>query len=255
MDGGAGTSDTVSYRSATAAVQVSLLLQGTAQNTGGSGTDTLFNVENIEGSAFNDLLTGDGNANILLGFGGGDSLSGGAGADYIDGMDGSDVIIGGLGGDTLIGGAGIDFFRYLQASESTSTAMDRIVDFQSGTDKLDLRPLATGNDSFAIANSGSDTFVFIDLGRDGITDTIIRFTGLNAIQAGDILFANATSGAMIDWTLIEGAEAPVDLGSDLDGAMQAPPPIGLESLLPVAHFDLPESGRSWDAHVLDQLFV
>ena len=47
--------------------------QGTAQNTVGAGTDTLFNFENLTGSAFNDTLTGNGSANILSGLAGNDS--------------------------------------------------------------------------------------------------------------------------------------------------------------------------------------
>jgi Ca2+-binding RTX toxin-like protein len=260
MDGGAGTSDTVSYRSASAAVQVDLRLQGSSQATGGSGSDFIVGVENIEGSAFNDLLTGDGNANILLGFGAGDSLVGGGGADYLDGGDGNDVLVGDSGGDTLIGGSGADFFLYRLASDSTAANMDRIVDFQSGTDRLDLRQMATGNDSFAIATQGSDTFVFIDLGRNGSTDSIIRLTGANAIVAGDILFGNATASAAIDWTLIEAtapaAEVLFEEESATDNAFAVMLDIGADELLPVAHFELPkEPGRAWDAAVLDQLFL
>ena len=70
LDGGAGT-DTVTYASAGAGVTVSLAISG-AQNTGGAGTDTLLNFENLTGSAFNDTLSGDGNNN---------TLDGGAGTD------------------------------------------------------------------------------------------------------------------------------------------------------------------------------
>jgi Ca2+-binding RTX toxin-like protein len=253
------------------AVNVSLLAQGTAQNTGGSGMDTLFNIENIEGGAGNDLLTGDGNANILLGFGSGDSLVGGGGADYLDGGDGNDTVVGQSGGDTLIGGAGNDIFLYQLASDSTTaTGIDRIVDFQSGSDKLDLRPMATGNDAFSIVNQGSDTFVFIDLGRDGVTDSIIRFTGNNAIRASDILFGNAVGGgAMIDWTGIE-ANFATDEASDLfteiaaaDDAMAVVLDIERDGLLPVAHFDVVEfdSGavkdfdQAWTMRNPDHMFV
>jgi len=48
MDGGAAGSDTASYADATAAVTVNLAL-ATAQNTGGSGTDTVLNFENLTG--------------------------------------------------------------------------------------------------------------------------------------------------------------------------------------------------------------
>ena len=61
-----------------AGVNVNLSI-ATAQNTGGSGFDTLRNIENLEGTNFNDTLTGDGNANSLQGGNGTDSLDGGAG--------------------------------------------------------------------------------------------------------------------------------------------------------------------------------
>src|SRR4051812_5206957 len=69
MDGGAAGTDTISYADATAAVTVNLTFS-TAQNTGGSGTDTLLNFENLTGSNFNDKLTGTAAANALYGLGG-----------------------------------------------------------------------------------------------------------------------------------------------------------------------------------------
>ena len=57
IDGAAG-SDTVSYRNATSGVTISLLLT-TAQATGGAGSDTLLNLENIIGSSFSDRLQGN----------------------------------------------------------------------------------------------------------------------------------------------------------------------------------------------------
>ncbi len=61
LDGGAGI-DTVSYSLATSAVTVNLGLTS-AQNTGGAGSDTISNFENITGSDFNDTLTGSSAAN------------------------------------------------------------------------------------------------------------------------------------------------------------------------------------------------
>lgn len=64
----------------------SLVLQGTAQNTGGAGTDTFVNFENLTGSAFNDTLTGDDGANILTGGNGNDLL------DLTEGVGAADQI-------------------------------------------------------------------------------------------------------------------------------------------------------------------
>jgi Ca2+-binding RTX toxin-like protein len=70
---GLGGIDTVSYASATSAVNVSLSIVG-PQNTGGSGVDTLISIENITGSNFNDTLQGDAGNNVL---------NGGLGSDFV----------------------------------------------------------------------------------------------------------------------------------------------------------------------------
>lgn len=90
LNGGAGT-DTVSYADAAAGVTVSLAL-ATAQATGGAGTDTLINFENLAGSAFADVLTGSGGDNVLFAGAGDDLIFGTAGKDQIDGGAGSDTL-------------------------------------------------------------------------------------------------------------------------------------------------------------------
>ena len=93
--GGAGT-DTANYIDATGGVTVSLALAG-AQATGGAGTDTLSGIENLIGSVFNDVLTGDTNANILTGGGGADTFVFAAGSgqdtvnDFVSGNDKLDL--------------------------------------------------------------------------------------------------------------------------------------------------------------------
>ncbi|MET0282729.1 MAG: PA14 domain-containing protein [Steroidobacteraceae bacterium] len=88
--GGAGV-DTASYAAARGGVSVNLA------SGGGTGSDAqgdmLAGVENLIGSAYNDVLTGAGNAN---------RLEGGAGQDTLDGGGGADVLIGGLGDDAYV---------------------------------------------------------------------------------------------------------------------------------------------------------
>ena len=109
LDGGAGV-DTVSYAAASAAVTVSLLLEGLAQNTGGAGVDTLTRLQNLTGSAYADNLTGNKSDNVLLGGGGNDHLYGDAGNDSLVGGDGYDWLYGGGGANTLAGGLGDDTY-------------------------------------------------------------------------------------------------------------------------------------------------
>jgi Ca2+-binding RTX toxin-like protein len=89
INGGAGL-DFASYFDATSGVTVSLALTG-AQNTLGAGIDTLTGIEDLEGSEFNDTLTGTATSNFLFGGDGADTFHAGAGADFMIGGAGNDV--------------------------------------------------------------------------------------------------------------------------------------------------------------------
>ncbi|VTU24357.1 calcium-binding protein [Variovorax sp. RA8] len=119
LDGLAGN-DWVSYVYAGSAVNVSLAATG-AQATGGSGTDTLRNVEYLFGSNYNDILTGSNTAN---------SLSGGLG---------DDTLTGGQGADALIGGAGNDTYRY-RSGDGNDTVSEA-----GGDDTVELLDLNPGD--------------------------------------------------------------------------------------------------------------
>jgi len=109
--GGGDGSDTADYRGSAEAVRVSLA-DGTA--TGGDAEgDTLFSIENLAGSDFADVLTGNADAN---------DLDGGRGDDLIRGLAGDDILSGGRGADTIEGGAGIDIATY--ATSATGVSVD-----------------------------------------------------------------------------------------------------------------------------------
>nr|WP_256577437.1 calcium-binding protein [Pseudomonas sp. R37(2017)] len=157
LNGGAGV-DTLSYAYASAAVTVNLGLT-TAQATGGSGTDTLLNFENLTGSAYHDKLTGNALANTLTGGAGNDTLTGGAGNDTLIGGVGNDLLIGGTGLDKLYGGAGADTFDFNALNEMGLGAAlrDVIGDFKhSEGDKIDLSTLDAN-----LATAANDAFSFI----------------------------------------------------------------------------------------------
>ncbi|BBL74641.1 beta strand repeat-containing protein [Methylomagnum ishizawai] len=101
LDGGAGN-DTVSYQYAAAAITVDLS-KTTAQATGGSGSDTLLNFENLIGSVFGDTLVGNSLGNVLNGLGGADNLNGGDGNDTL--------IVPSLAFQNLEGGTGTDTLK------------------------------------------------------------------------------------------------------------------------------------------------
>lgn len=133
--GHATLGDTASYRDSGAAVTASLT--SGSGTTGDAAGDTYSGIENLTGSAHNDVLTGDGSANTLIGLAGSDILSGGAGNDILTGGDSNDILIGGLGMDTLTGGTGADEFVF-----DNFDLADVIADYEAG-DKVDLTALFT----------------------------------------------------------------------------------------------------------------
>ena len=102
LDGGAGV-DTVVYSAATAGVEVDL--NGGAASTNGV-VDYLFGIENVTGSDFDDILFGNGSANLLKGGLGADALVGGQGNDTLLGGAGDDQLVGGQGSNVIDGGTG-----------------------------------------------------------------------------------------------------------------------------------------------------
>jgi len=104
----------VSYANAPAAVGAHLA--AAVNNSGDAAGDTYVGIEQLVGSAFNDVLGGDGAVNMLDGGAGGDLLYGYAGADYLFGGDGDDVLEGGAGADFMDGGNGFDNVSYASSA-------------------------------------------------------------------------------------------------------------------------------------------
>lgn len=77
----------------------------------------------------------------LNGTTGNDYMDALAGNDRVDGLGGNDTINGGAGADVLTGGSGADHFKFANLAHSTETARDRIVDFSTSHDKMDLSGL------------------------------------------------------------------------------------------------------------------
>jgi Ca2+-binding RTX toxin-like protein len=68
----------------------------------GENDAVMHDFEAIVGTAYNDVLTGNLNANYLIGLGGNDILAGRAGNDTIDGGAGADMLFGDEGHDLLL---------------------------------------------------------------------------------------------------------------------------------------------------------
>ncbi len=160
---GGGGNDTISYAQATAGVTVDIHNNRTA---GDARFDTIYGFNNIVGTDFADVLSGnDGN----------NRLSGGAGDDRIDGGKGNDIINGGLGADRLSGGRGNDTFVF----DQIDSARDIITDFQSRYDKIDL----SGLDAIA-GTYADDAFSFI--GSTAFSNVAGQLRYANGIIEGDV---------------------------------------------------------------------
>ena len=89
---------------------------------------------------------------IVVGGDGDNVVFGGDGYDVLYGHGGADTLTGGLGADVLDGGVGGDTFRFLSVADSSINEPDRIIDFVSGTDRLDFVGLAGAT---VVTNLGS----------------------------------------------------------------------------------------------------
>ncbi len=203
LDGGDGI-DTASYTwtqpsgldgafTATAFGGVSAdLVNG--QATGSFGTDVLRNVENLTGSAGDDELIGDANANLLSGGHGDDSLTGnggddvivtGLGTDVANGGDGDDRIVVGLGIKSIDGGAGEDVLDF--------GLIDGIitVDYEAGTywGQIEVRtPKWALLDVDGDGIDDGDGFEVRDIGGVLMTPMdVLEADPLYANDAGDLL--------------------------------------------------------------------
>ncbi|MGK9237402.1 M10 family metallopeptidase C-terminal domain-containing protein, partial [Inquilinus limosus] len=133
--GGEGI-DTASYASSAGGVRVDL---GRDEAYGHDAEgDSLSGIEQVIGSAHDDLLIGDAGANTLWG------------------GNGDDELTGGIGADSLKGGAGDDRFVYTAVGDSAAADQDTIRDFGAG-DMIDLSAIdADGN-----AGNGDTAFSFV----------------------------------------------------------------------------------------------
>ena len=120
IDGGDGE-DIAFYSSAVTGIQVSLATSS-AQDTG-QGVDTLISIEDLQGSKYDDQLTGNAASNYLFGWDGNDTLNGGA-FNQFDG----DIMVGGAGDDTYVVDSAYD-----QVQEYAGEGTDTIVSWVAGT--------------------------------------------------------------------------------------------------------------------------
>jgi len=101
-------------------------------DNGGTDTDETPDTITFDVSDIVDTMKGTKSGDKLRGTDGADSLLGKGGNDKLWGNAGDDSLVGGAGDDTLWGGEGADAFVY------TGAGRDRIMDFETGIDTIDL---------------------------------------------------------------------------------------------------------------------
>ena len=142
--------DTVDYSHTPgpSGVTVDLNILG-EQDTIGAGTDALFNIENLRGSAFNDTLTGDAHNNVFEGGPGDDTLDGGGGnntASYEHAPDGG----GGLGVTVNLGTVG--------AQNTVTAGIDTLTNIQNlRGSAFDDTLIGDGNNNVLEGGPGQDS--------------------------------------------------------------------------------------------------
>ena len=163
LDGGAGV-DTVSFNGAFTAINANLAL-GTATIIDSLGnilvTNTLIGIENLTGTTNNDVLTGDGFANILIG---------GLGVDTMNGGAGNDIYVVTEAGDTVNENAG--------AGTGSDTVWSTLVNYTLTANVETLNLGGTGNFN-GTGNAGNNT-----LNGNGGSNILIGGLGVDTMNGG-----------------------------------------------------------------------
>ncbi|MDY0117834.1 MAG: calcium-binding protein, partial [Sulfurimonadaceae bacterium] len=152
------------------------------------GEDNYKDINDIDGSAYNDTIYGNSDKNIIHGL---------AGNDYIDGRNGGNELYGGAGNDTLVSGSGDD---YIDGGEDSDT-----VSYQNSAGGVTVRLDRPNGEQYDFATGhGNDTLISIEnvIGSNhndmiygssstnyiegmGGNDYIFSGQGINFIDGGD----------------------------------------------------------------------
>jgi Ca2+-binding RTX toxin-like protein len=138
------------------------------------------------------------------------------GNDWLDGGEDDDWLDGGAGDDSLTGGAGKDVFSFQKDEHST----DRIMDFVSGEDKIDLSQFQDVNGIGDVAISGNAITFASSEGQQIIVNA--------PVHAWDITFSggNYIIGTPDNDTLTGGSSSDTLVGGSGDDVLGTPPSNG-----------------------------
>ncbi|WP_321504556.1 Ig-like domain-containing protein [Breoghania sp.] len=217
LDGGAGT-DTADYSNEASGAYIRLdagwktdlsnkamgwvplndaIAAGTVEH------DKLVNIENITGTAYNDLITGNSGDNVIKGGDGNDRLGGLGGNDTVIGGEGNDTLFGDGGNDTLEGGEGNDTL--------TGGTGFNVLDGGDGVDKVDY------------SGEGEGIYVRLDQGwGTDLSNKALGWTDLtngiaaNTIEHDDLISIENVEGTDFTDNIVGNGGDNVIMG--LDGA-------------------------------------
>ena len=230
LDGGAGV-DTVSFASLGFGVNANL---ATGVASGANGHYQLIGVENLTGTKYADVLTGDANANVLRDGGGtgADTMIGGAGNDTYYVGNSADTVIEAAGGGTndqivfTVGGAlgtlagvtGVERFVLSSLGNSLTltdgnftnvTGSHVVVIGGAGNDTVDASGLSAANTVDVTGGGGTDALKG-GAGNDTFRFNVGDLTGADVVQGGGgtdtLAFLNAGTVAAASLAGVSGIE-------------------------------------------------
>jgi Ca2+-binding RTX toxin-like protein/methionine-rich copper-binding protein CopC len=258
IDGGTGGHDELNYSNSYGSVRV--LLNGWAALAGSlpvgyTGStlkpdgeiDVFRNIDGIEGSAYDDLIVGNSDANWLDGRGGNDTLDGGSGIDWAeynqavmqgvyvdlqvgfarDGLGGQDSLlnienaVGGYANDTLIGSSGDNWLKGEAGADLLIGGL--------GNDTLDggiFTDRKFGSDRNTVSYTNSTSGIELDLrgieGDGGQGQGVVRdgLGGIDLIRNASFFIGSAFNDTMIGSNAFVNEEFEGGFGNDtVDGGV------------------------------------
>jgi Ca2+-binding RTX toxin-like protein len=208
--------DYVSYGDAPKGVVVNLDTGRTTQD-GYDAQDILRNIENIEGSRFNDRITGNDDDNVI---------DGGAGNDTMFGLDGDDVFLSGAGADIMDGGNDTDTITFIGSRDHVyiNLSSQRVAVFS----EFDSLPFSLAANAGYGAEADGDRFFNMENVQGSIFDDVLvasEFGGtIDGFQGNDFIIAGAgeddlVASSGVDWLSYRISTAGVEFSlKDGDGA-------------------------------------
>nr|WP_321265544.1 calcium-binding protein [uncultured Sulfurimonas sp.] len=159
------------------------------QNIQLSGQDKFENIEDVDGSAYNDSIYGNDEKNIISGLEGSDTLDGRGGGDELYGGAGNDTLYSGSGDDTIDGGDDADAVNYQNALNGVVVRLDKPDgadhdDYSTGYGDdtlLNIEDVTGSNHNDTIYGNSGTNYI---MGMDG-DDDIIAGRGYDFIDGGD----------------------------------------------------------------------